>query len=114
VLERIAAIPKELAHTEAYEAYDGYLNSFVRSTRAWERNDELGALLHAAESVAHLVRALFTLEGRWPPYHDRLAPQLGLLAPQGWEPGYLEETLLELVRGGDRPCSASSRVASSV
>jgi hypothetical protein len=100
-LERIAAMPEERADAEAYEAYDAYLNAFVRSTRTWERGDELGARLHAAESVAYLVRALHALERRWPPYHDRLASQLRLLEPQGWEPGYLEETLLELVRTGD-------------
>lgn len=58
------------------EHYDGYLNSFIRSTRAWERGDELGARMHACESLAWLAKTLFALEGRVAPYHDRLFVQL--------------------------------------
>jgi hypothetical protein len=84
-----------------YEDYDTYLNGFVRSARAWEKGDELGGRLHAAESLVYLVRALFGLERRWAPYHDRLRPELGALNSQGWEPGYLERSLLEIARTGD-------------
>lgn len=48
------------------------------------------------------MRALFGLERRWAPYHDRLRPELNALESQGWEPGYLERTFLEIARTGDR------------
>jgi hypothetical protein len=81
--------------------FDAYLNAFYRSLKAWRRGNELGARLQAAESAMHVVRVLFALERCWPPYHDRLATQLERLSSQGWEPGYLEATLLQLVRTGD-------------
>jgi hypothetical protein len=49
----------------------------------------------------HLVRTLFSLARRWPPYHDRLISQLELLKDQGWPTGYLHEALLALVSTGD-------------
>lgn len=61
--------------------YDAYLNSFVRGKAAARRGDELGARLHAADSVRHLAEALAALEGRRPRFHDRLAGILG-----DWEP----------------------------
>ena len=67
-LERLRAVPEGAA----YEAYDGYLNAFVRGLGAARRGDELGARLHAADSVRYLVRALHALEGRRPPFHDCL------------------------------------------
>lgn len=84
------------------ETYDNYLNSFVRSLKAWRRGDELGGRMHAAESGVHLVRLLFALERRWPPFLDQLAAPLGELElAQGWEEGFLESALSHLVDGGD-------------
>jgi hypothetical protein len=68
------------------EHYDGYLNSFIRSTRAWERGDELGARLHACESLAWLAKTLFALEGRAAPYYDRLSVYLD----EAWLPAFGE------------------------
>lgn len=101
LLDAIALIPPERAHQEAVDAFDGYINAFVRSVKAWRRGDELGARLQAGESVAYLVRALFALEGLWAPYHDRIAGRLDTLDAQGWPPGALQRTLFELVRSGD-------------
>ena len=72
-----------------------------RSLKAWRRGDELGGRLQAADSAMHLLRTLFSLERRWPPYYDRLGTQLAALDAQGWPPGYLREALLGLVRTGD-------------
>lgn len=84
------------------ELYDGYLNSFVRSLKAWRRENELGGRMHAAESGVHLVRLLFALERRWPPFHDQLAaPLREVELAQGWEEGFLELALTRLVDGGD-------------
>jgi hypothetical protein len=101
LLDVIAVIAPERAPGVAADAFDGYVNAFVRSVKAWRRGDELGARLQAAESVTYLVRTLFALEGLWAPYHDRLAGRLDVLEGQGWAPGSLQRTLFELVRSGD-------------
>jgi hypothetical protein len=71
-MDEFLARVERAAAGDPLEHYDGYLNSFIRSTRAWERGDELGARMHAYESIAWLARTLFALEGRVAPYHDRL------------------------------------------
>jgi hypothetical protein len=70
--------------TDVEQPYDAYLNALVRGKAAARRGDELGARLHAADSVRALVAALWALDGRRPPFHDRLA---GALAE--WEPRLL-------------------------
>lgn len=65
--------------------YGAYLNAFVRGKAAAKRGDELGARLHAADSVRYLVEALAALDGKRPRFHDRLADTLG-----DWEPRLLE------------------------
>jgi hypothetical protein len=83
------------------EEYDAYLNSWVRSLKAWRRGDELGGRLHAAASVYSLLWVLFGLERRWPPYHDQLEARLAELEDaQGWEPGELRASILELLTTG--------------
>lgn len=92
----------ERARAELPEHYDSYLNSWLRSLKAWRRGDDLGGRLHAADSALRLVKALFALEGRWPPYLDRLEPELpGLERAQGWPEGYLGRVLRELLQTGD-------------
>jgi hypothetical protein len=92
----------EHAHACLGEHYDGYLNCFVRSLKAWRRGDELGGRMQAGESALHLVRTLFALERRWHPYHDQLAGPLRELEPtQGWNEGELAEALLRLLRDAD-------------
>jgi hypothetical protein len=86
----------------AHDHYDSYLNGFVRSVRAWEKRDELGARFHAAESGMFLLKAVFALEGLVAPYHDRVrAETLVPLAAQGWHEGELEGALLDLARTAD-------------
>jgi hypothetical protein len=72
------------AAQDASVPYDAYLNAFVRGKAASLRGDELGARLHAADSVRYLAEALAALEGRRPRFHDRLAGTLG-----EWEPRLL-------------------------
>jgi hypothetical protein len=92
----------EHARANLDEHYDGYLNCFVRSLKAWRRGNELGARMQASESSLHLVRLLFALERRWHPYHDQLAGPLRDLEPlQGWGTGELADGLLRLVRDAD-------------
>jgi predicted nucleotidyltransferase len=92
----------EAAYADVPEAYDDYLNSFVRSLKSWLRGDELGGRLHAAASAFGLLRALWGLERSWPPFHDLLEGRLPELERRlGWEPGSLRASLLALVDGGD-------------
>lgn len=100
-LESIVALSPEQADEQAASGFDAYLNAYYRSLKAWRRGNELGGRLQAAESLAHLARTLFALARRWPPYHDRLATQLHLLDHQGWPPGYLQATMLAILRSGD-------------
>jgi predicted nucleotidyltransferase len=84
------------------ELYDDYLNTFVRSLKAWRRGDELGGRLQAAHSCLCLVRLLFAAEQRLPPYHDQLQAALGELErAQGWEEGFLSDALIRMVATGD-------------
>lgn len=70
--------------TDVARPYDAYLNALVRGKAAARRGDELGARLHAADSVRHLAEALAALEGKRPLFYDRLAGTLG-----DWEPRLL-------------------------
>jgi hypothetical protein len=84
------------------ELYDGYLNCFFRSLKAWRRGDELGGRMQAAHSCLCLVRLLFAVERRLPPFHDQLRAPLGELERvQGWEEGYLADTLTRVLATGD-------------
>jgi hypothetical protein len=74
-LERILARLGAAGSVE--RPYDAYLNAFVRGKAAARRGDELGARLHAADSVRYLAEALAALDGKRPPFHDRLAGTLG-------------------------------------
>lgn len=99
-IDAIRLMPEEKARADAAAWFDAYLNSFYRSMKAWRRADQLGAQLHAADSAMHLVRMLFALERRWPPYHDRLRHELDTLRAENRPPGNLDEELLELVSDG--------------
>jgi hypothetical protein len=101
IVQAMITMPAERAHADVLAWFDAYLNAFYRSLKAWRRGNVLGAQLQAAESAMHVVRVLFALEQRWPPYHDRLLRQLDTLATQGWPAGYLAEALLRLVQTGD-------------
>ncbi len=97
-LDTLVTIPREKARAEVAEMFDGYLNGFYRSMKAARRGNELGARLQAAESLMYLVRTLFALERRRPPFHDRLATALDTLDQQGWASGELSELFLVILR----------------
>lgn len=101
LLTEIVTLPEARGREAAAAWLDAYLNAFYRSLKAWRRGDELGGRLHAADSAQFLVRTLFSLERRWPPYHDRLSVALSLLSDLGWNPDELRSAMLELLRSGD-------------
>ncbi len=92
----------DAAFAKVPEAYDSYLNSFVRSLKSWRRDDELGGRLHAAQSTLYLLPTLFGLERSWTPYFDSLTVRLPAIEQaQGWESGYLGSAVLRLLETGD-------------
>jgi hypothetical protein len=93
----------EPAYELVTEEYDGYLSGFTHSLKASSRGDDLGARAHAAEAGLHLVRALFALEGKSPPYLDQLSRLSELDDAQGWRPGFLRGALLRLFYAPDPP-----------
>ncbi len=102
MLARMRTEADRIAHENTATAYDGYLNSFVRSMKSARRGDRLGQQLHAAESAIALIRTLFGLESTWPPYHDNLGPALhGIEQAQGWPAGFLSMALSRLVGDAD-------------
>jgi hypothetical protein len=102
MLGRMRSEANRVARENVPAAYDGYLNSFVRSMKSARRGDDLGRRLHAAESAQALIRTLFGLESTWPPYHDDLAAALPAIEQaQGWPTGYLPMALTRLMGDGD-------------
>lgn len=102
LLEAIVANAGARALGDLDELYDDYLNTFVRSLKAWRRGDELGGRMQAAHSCLCLVRLLFAAEQRLAPYHDQLrVPLQELEHAQGWEDGFLAEALTRVLATGD-------------
>lgn len=102
MLARMRSEADRIAHDSLATAYDGYLNSFVRSMKSARLGDQLGQRLHATESALALIRTLFGLESTWPPYHDSLGPALPAIeSAQGWPAGYLSMALSRLVGDAD-------------
>ena len=102
LLDAIVAGAGARAHQDLEELYDDYLNTFVRSIKAWRRGDELGGRMQAAHSCLCLVRLLFAAEGRLAPYHDQLrVPLSELERAQGWEEGFLARALIRVLASGD-------------
>jgi hypothetical protein len=102
LVEAIVANAGRQAREDLDELYDGYLNTFVRSIKAWRRGDELGGRMQAAHSCLCLVRLLFAAEQRLAPYHDQLGvPLRELERAQGWEEGFLADALTRVLATGD-------------
>lgn len=101
LVQAVVSIPPGRADHDAAGWYDAYLNGYYRSVKASRRGNELGARLQAAESVAHLVKALFALVRRVAPHHDRLVGQIGAVEHLAWAPGTLAHRLLAIVETAD-------------
>jgi hypothetical protein len=97
----LTTMDEDTARAQVREQFDGYLNGYYRSLKAWRRGDELAARIEAAESLMYLVRTLFALERAWAPYPKQLIVRLPELAVQGWETDSLEARLRTIVSSGD-------------
>jgi hypothetical protein len=101
IFTSLRRMPTERAQTAVAGWYDDYLNGFFRSLKCWRQGNTLGGRMEAAQTADILLNLLFALECRWRPYSSRLIFHLHHLAGQGWQPGELQEILLDLITTGD-------------
>ena len=80
-VEHVLAAAREVTREETVELYDGYLNDFYRSMKAWRRSNELAGRIECGRSLRFLGELLFALEGRRAPYPKEWSGQLGDLEP---------------------------------
>ena len=99
--EELRRMPEDEAYATVAKSYDDYLNGIFRTMKCWRRSNELGARLEAAQTVDALLRMLFALERQWRPFGSRVYLHLEMLAGQGWQPGELHASLLDLLTSAD-------------
>ena len=77
----IVAAALRVTREETAELYDGYLNDFYRSMKAWRRGKELAARVECGRSLRYVGELLFALDGVRAPYPKEWAGKLGELEP---------------------------------
>lgn len=89
-LASVLEAARTISHDETAELYDGYLNDFFRSMKAWRRGNELAGRIECGRSLRFLGELLFALDGVRAPY------------PKEWQGrlGELEPLILEVARTG--------------
>lgn len=90
LLESVVGAARTISHDETAELYDGYLNDFYRSMKAWRRGNELAGRIESGRSLRFLGELVFALDGVRAPY------------PKEWQGklGELEPLILEVARTG--------------
>ena len=90
-VEPVLEAARTISHDETAELYDGYLNDFYRSLKAWRVGKELAGRIECGRSLRYLGELLFALDGVRAPY------------PKEWEGklGELEPLILEVARTGE-------------
>jgi predicted nucleotidyltransferase len=101
VLDEKRGLPAEARDGLARAAVDGYVNATFRSLRNGLLGLEAAARLDAAESVPHLLTAIFALEGRVRPFNKYLAWELRErpLVEQAWSAERLLPRLARVLDG---------------
>ena len=89
-LTSVLEAARTISHDETAQLYDGYLNDFFRSMKAWRRGNELAGRIESGRSLRFLGELLFALDGLRAPY------------PKEWQGrlGELEPLILEVARTG--------------
>lgn len=89
-VESVLAAARTISHDETAELYDGYLNDFYRSMKAWRMGNELAGRVECGRSLRFLGELVFALDGIRAPY------------PKEWQGklGDLEPLILEVARTG--------------
>ena len=89
-VESVLATARTVSRDETAALYDGYLNDFYRSMKAWRTGNELAGRIESGRSLRFLGELLFALDGVRAPY------------PKEWPGrfGELEALILEVARTG--------------
>ncbi len=89
-VESVLAAARTISHDETAELYDGYLNDFYRSMKAWRMGNELAGRIECGRSLRYLGELVFALDGIRAPF------------PKEWQGklGELEPLILEVARTG--------------
>lgn len=97
VIDEKGRMSPDEAARRAPLALDAYMNSLYRGLK---RSCGIGARLHHAESISHVLTCLFALEGRVRPFHDYLEWELANHPLPDWDDlvGLLEGDQHELFR----------------
>lgn len=80
-VESVLEAARTISHDETAELYDGYLNDFYRSLKAWRVGNELAGRVECGRSLRFVGELLFALEGVRAPYPKEWAGKLGDLEP---------------------------------
>lgn len=80
-VESVLAAARTTSHDETAELYDGYLNDFYRSMKAWKSGNELAARIECGRSLRFLGELVFALDGIRAPYPKEWRGNLGELEP---------------------------------
>ena len=62
-VESVLAAARIISHDETAELYDGYLNDFYRSMKAWRTGNELAGRIECGRSLRLVGELVFALEG---------------------------------------------------
>jgi len=79
--ESVLAAARTISHDETAELYDGYLNDFYRSLKAWRMGNELAGRIECGRSLRFLGELIFALDGIRAPYPKEWQGKLGDLEP---------------------------------
>ena len=80
-LDSVLRDARTISHDETAVLYDGYLNDFYRSMKAWRRGNELAGRIECGRSLRFLGELLFALDGVRAPYPKEWHGRLGELEP---------------------------------
>ena len=80
-VEPVLAAARTISHDETAKLYDGYLNDFYRSMKAWKMGNELAGRIECGRSVRYLGELVFALDGIRAPYPKEWRGKLGELEP---------------------------------
>jgi len=101
ILRAKRTVPADVRDQLVRDALDGYINSTYRSLRYRMVGAQEGARLDGAESIPHLLTALFAIDGRVRPFNKYLAEELRErpLNEPAWHADRLLPRLLSLLEG---------------
>ena len=74
-VESVLAAARTISHDETAELYDGYLNDFFRSMKAWRMGNELAGRIECGRSLRFLGELVFALDGIRAPVPKGVAGQ---------------------------------------